>query len=53
MNKIKEIEKRLIHAEKFVEQLQIEQDCRYLLHHIKKLEERIEELYKLIEKEKP
>ena len=77
--KMREIEERLIRALKYPEQMQIEQECRYLLTRIKRLVEGIEkhkekykivemfdekivkryipkedeELYKLIEKEKP
>ncbi len=42
--KVREVEARLKRAEKYAEQMQVEQDCRYLFSHIKELETRIKEL---------
>ena len=44
--KMREIEERLIRALKYPEQMQIEQDCRYLLTRIKELEEHATDLGK-------
>lgn len=46
--KVREIEERLLRAEKFAEQLQIEQDCRYLLSYNKALQDHADKLGEII-----
>jgi len=49
--KMREIEERLIRALKYPEQMQIEQDCRYLLTRIKELEREKKGMVRLTEED--
>ena len=49
--KMRKIEERLIRALKYPEQMQIEQDCRYLLTRIKELEREKKGMVRLTEED--